>query len=269
MKLNGGLVAGFPATAAIFIAAWFLLFAGVKHPANAGKPRVLFDTSHGEIFSPFRERPVDYSKLARMLGKSGYDVSGNDRRISADVLKGAHLYVLAGPMAEIPPDEVSALVAYVRGGGNLLVMIHITPPVARLTEAFNIYVTNFVISERENIIDNKSQDFHVVRFSGHPVADGLKSIAVFGAWGLMADGDSSIVATTSDGAWADVNRNRQYDAGEPVQGFGMVAAGLFGKGKIVVIADDAPFANAFLGRDDNRKLAFNILKWFAQEPITL
>jgi hypothetical protein len=66
-----------------------------------------------------------------------------------------------------------------------------------------------------------------------------------------------------------MNRNRQYDNGEPVQGFGIVAAGLFGKGKIVVIADDAPFANAFLGRDDNGKLAFNVLKWFAQEPVTL
>ncbi|MBI5809808.1 MAG: hypothetical protein HZB21_01265, partial [Deltaproteobacteria bacterium] len=90
-----------------------------------------------------------------------------------------------------------------------------------------------------------------------------------GAWGLMAVGGTEIgakvVAETSPKAWADINRNRRRDRGETLGSYGIIAVSRHGKGKVVVVADDAPFANKFIKEADNGILAENILRWFASK----
>ena len=181
-------------------------------------------------------------------------------------LEGVDVYIVAGPSREFLEEEVKALKDFVAEGGSLLVLLHISGPVARLTEAFGVIVSNHVISEEENTLGG-SQDFYVTRFSRHPVTAGLKKIAVFGAWGLLAEGGAEIVAKTSERAWADMNRNRLHDEGEPRAGFGVLAVRKFGKGKAVVVSDDAVFSNSFITAADNRKLAGNILDWFKERGL--
>ncbi len=233
-------------------------------PAIAAKGRTVFDASHKEIFSPVKKGTLDYSAFRDMLKASGAAVSVNKDKISSKALEGVGTYIIAGPSEDIGPDEIGALHAFVNKGGNLLVMLHISAPVARLTETFGVVVSNFVVAEETGNIGAQPQDFYITRFTPHPVTEGLRKISVYGSWGLLVEGAAKEVAATSDNAWADLNRDRKRDEGEPASKFGVVAVASYGAGKVVVVADDAPFANKFLKEADNTKLAGNIIKWFKE-----
>ncbi len=229
---------------------------------------VAFDLAHKEIFSPLVDGPLHYSKFYKMIKKSGASVGVNKMALAPGTLKGFDAYVIAGPSKKFSPGELIELREFVHDGGSLLVLLHISEPVARLTEQFGIIVSNFVISEHRGTIKKKSQDFYVKNFYPHPVTKGLKKIAVFGTWGLMPERAGAVVAKTSKKAWADLNRNREFDKNEQEQSFGIIGVSEYGEGKVVVVADDAPFANRFITKADNRKLARNIIRWFMERRKT-
>jgi len=167
-------------------------------------------------------------------------------------------------MVEYSSPEIDKIEKFVKEGGSLLVLLHIAPPLARVTERFGIVLSNAVISETENLIDGKSQDFYARHISPHPVTEGVSSVALYGTWGLLPEKGAQVVAATGDNAYPDFNRNRVRDEGEPNIKVGVVAVCEFGKGKVVVVADDAPLANAFLSMGDNLKLATNIVSWLTE-----
>lgn len=236
-----------------------------KKAARARVGKAVFDLSHGEIFSPTEFGPLNYSIFYNTFKDYGWSVGVNSAHVTTAALKGVKTYVIAGPTQEFDEGEISALAAFVEGGGNVLVLLHIAGPVAQLTESFGIIVSNFVLAEPADNVKDEVQDFYVSRFKKHPVTDGLKKIAVFGTWGLMAGGHKAkLVAMTSANAWADSNRNRVFDPQEFVQEFGIIGVAGLAKGKFVVVADDAPFANKFITVADNGRLAENIIRWFGK-----
>ncbi len=224
--------------------------------------RVAFDRTHDEIFSPVGDGPMDYSTFYEVLKELGGEPFLNSSGVTQDVLSRVDLYVIAGPAKEFSHAEFQPLSKYVYEGGNLLVLMHISSPVARLTEVFGIIVSNFVIAEDAVQIGGKAQDFYVTRFKEHPVTKGLKKVAVFGTWGLMTEGRATVLASTSEKAWADLNRNHRFDDGEPVAVFGIIAVSDFGLGKVLVVADDSLFANGSIGEADNMAHVRNIIGWF-------
>lgn len=228
---------------------------------------VAFDLAHNEIFSPENDGKLDYSTFYNGFKEAGAKASVNMRLVTPEVLKDLDAYVIAGPASPFITPEAIALQSFVHNGGSLLVLLHISSPVARLTETFGIILSNFVVSEKENTIEGKSQDFFVTDFAPSPVTKGLKKIAVFGTWGLMTERNATVVARTSNKAWADLNRNRTKEKDEPTQSFGIIAVKKFGAGRVVVVADDAPFANSFINIGDNTRLAKNIINWFKANPV--
>jgi len=228
---------------------------------SSKRPLARFDSSHGEIFSVFGDGPLDYTAFGQMMREAGFDVIEPAEPITDTSLKNLRLLVIAGPTRPYEHREVQTIRQFVEDGGRLLVLLHIAPPVARLTETFGIFVSNFVVSEHEGSIGGKAQDFYVTRFIPHPVATDVSRIAVFGSWGLMAEAPAVVVAETSDDAWVDFDRNGLLNSDEPRQSFGILAVVKYGDGRMVVVADDAPFATRFLDEGDNRKLAENIVHW--------
>ncbi|MBW7957202.1 MAG: DUF4350 domain-containing protein [Deltaproteobacteria bacterium] len=228
--------------------------------------KAVFDLSHSEIFSPVKAGELDYSSFYSLIRDSGTgtEVGVNEGPVTSAALEGVGTYIIAGPARGFSPDESAALKGFVERGGNLLVLLHISPPVASLTHEFGIIVSNFVICERTGLIGGKPQDFLVTKFAAHPVTSGLKGIAVYGTWGLLPVEGASPVAMTSGAAWADLDRDREFKEGEPVEEFAVIAVRELGAGKVVVVADDAPFQNRFINEADNRKLAENIIRWFKQ-----
>jgi len=220
--------------------------------------------SHSEMFQPANDGPLDYSAFMKLLKTNAAEVAFNKGRITARSLDMARTYILAGPTEPLTPEEIDALKQFVKRGGNLLVLIQTSAPVARLTEAFGVIVSKVVIAEQADTINGQAQDFYVTRFAQHDVTDGLKKISVYESWGLMPRADARIVAATSENAFADTNRNRTLDKGEPVMTFGIIGVCAFGKGKVAVLSDDAPFTNQHIAHVENKKLAENIIKWFRQ-----
>lgn len=242
-------------------------FSKTKKKKSAKKPAkrpeaAVFDMSHSEMFSPAGEGPLDYSVFMKLFKTTGPAVEFNRERITARSLERAGTYVLAGPEETIAPDEIEALKHFVKGGGNLLVLMQTSSPVARLTEAFGVIVSRVVIAEQSDTINGQAQDFYVTRFAPHEVTEGLKKISLYESWGLMPRAEARIVAASSEKAFADNNRNRQLDKDEPVLQFGIIGVCPFGNGKVVVLSDDAPITNQHIGEADNQKLAENIIKWF-------
>jgi len=230
---------------------------------GAEGPLYMFDMAHKEIFSPVKTGELDFSEFAAMLEENGR-VETNTELLTPALLRGVDAYIIAAPSQELTVDDIAVLRSYVRLGGDLLVLVHIAPPIARLSESFGILTSNFIVAEGENTIGGEVQDFMVRDFNFHPVTDGLTEVAFYGSWALKAQGQGWSVASTSEKAWADLNRNRVKDEGEPTSSFGVVAVSRLGGGKVVVVADDAPFANKFIDEADNRKLADNIIRWFAE-----
>ena len=235
--------------------------AGCAGWPGARRPLARFDSSHGEIFSAFGDGPLDYTDFGRMMGETGFDVIERAEPLSPASLADIHLLIIAGPTRPFEDTEVETIHQFVINGGRLLVLLHIAPPVARLTESFSIFVSNFVISEPEETLQGNPQDFGVTRFTDHKLTQGLSRISVYGTWGLLAEDPARIIAETSPEAWVDLDRNARVDDEEPRQSFGIIAVAQPGKGRVVVVADDAPFATRFLSEADNRVLAGNILQW--------
>jgi hypothetical protein len=225
---------------------------------------VLFDKAHGELFSPSGSHPLDYSMFASLFTKAGYELKTQTGTITGEVLKRVQVFVMSGAFKELQPAEVSALVDYVQRGGSVILLLHVSIPVARLTEQFGIIVSNATVyeTEGESQLEGKPYNFTVSRFHPHPIFSGVRKMAVYGSWGLMCEGNIARgLATTSPKAFADVTQNKQFDPEDPVQAFGIVASAEKGMGKILVIADDAVFSNAFINEADNIRVGGNIVEW--------
>ena len=232
--------------------------------AEANAANVYFDVSHRVIFQPGSDKKLGLKNFVSLFENRGDKVHIKAPRFNAPGEARPDLLVLPGSMTEYSAQEIDEIEKFVREGGSLLVLLHIAPPLARVTERFGILLSNAVISETENLIDGKSQDFYSTHISPHPVTEGVSKVALYGTWGLLPEKGARVVAASSDNAYPDFNRNRVRDENEPIIKVGFVAVSEFGKGKVVVVADDAPLANAFLGMGDNLKLAKNIVSWLTK-----
>lgn len=240
------------------------LFLVLTFVAETNAANVYFDVSHRVIFQPDSDKKLGLKSFVSLFENNGDKVHIKAPKFNAPKEARPDVLVLPGSMTEYSTQEINNIEKFVTEGGSLLVLLHIAPPLARVTERFGIVLSNAVISETENLIDGKSQDFYAKQISPHPVTKGVSSVAVYGTWGLLPEKGARVVAATGDNAFADFNRNRTRDKDEPKIKVGVVAISEFGKGKVVVVADDAPLANAFLHMGDNLKLAENIVSWLTK-----
>lgn len=237
---------------------------GYQNEQSVNPVWTIFDLGHGEIYSPEKTGPLHYSSLFERFKAAGERVSVSDGYISAKTLDNVRTYIFTGPSREFEKSEIEILKNFVKKGGNLLVLTRLSLPVTGLTEQFGIKVSEFVVAEASGNIDRRPHDFYVTRFNPHTVTSGLDRIALYGCWALSVKGDAKVVAETSASAWADLNLNGRVDSGEVQGPFGVVAVSSYGKGKVAVIANDAPFANKFIDEAGNKRLADNIVKWFRE-----
>ena len=128
-------------------------------------------------------------------------------------------------------------------------------------------ISNGVICESENIIENTCANFRVTRLKPHGLTKGVKEFSIFGGWALLSTGENaSVIAETSPRAWIDLNGDGKLGPGDAVQSFGVLVTGQLGRGRFVVSGDDAVFQNQFL-KEGNLRLATNLAAWLAELPI--
>ena len=225
-----------------------------------------FDEAHGERFLPERDGPLDLSRFAKTLEEQGFEIRTSEQALTDQLLAHVDVLVISGAFKPLTSAEVEATQRFIERGGRLSVMLHIGPPVADLLHRLDTSISNGVICERENIIDNTCSNFRVTRLKPHDLTRGLKEFSIFGGWALLnTGGNASIIAETSPLAWIDLNGDGKLGAGDAVQSFGVVVTGQVGRGRFVVFGDDALFQNQFVTAG-NLLLAKNLAAWLAQVP---
>lgn len=237
-----------------------LLWANSVRAADGGS-RILFDQGHNQRFLIEEKGELQLSKLADIMRAQGIHVASTKQPLSDDVLGEASALVISGAFESLRPEEIDAVARFVKRGGRLAVMLHIGPPVRGLLARFDVDHSNAVLHERSNVID-RDINFRVTDLSASPLFAGVTHFSVYGGWALDQGKAATAIARTSPEAWADLDGNKKYSAGDASAAFNVVVSGTFGAGSFVVFGDDAIFQNNFLDQNNGR-LATNLAGWLA------
>lgn len=237
-----------------------LISHNISYAKNANK--ILFDEGHRQLFLISTEGQFQLSGLSNVLKEAGFEISTTKEAITEEILKDFQSLIISGPFKEISEKEIEEIYKFVSEGGNLVVMLHISPPAVGLFKKFGVLITRGSISENDNLINRERKiDFNVTNLSKHPLFENINKFSVYGSWGFMLENDTnSLIAKTSINSWIDINRNGIIDIDEPKGPFGIVATGKVGKGNFLFFADDGIFQNNFL-KDENLTLARNLAKF--------
>lgn len=258
-------------TAWVAAASLFVCAAAGLH-AQGAPPQgrvVVFDEGHAQQFHVRGEGDLDLSRLAGVFERSGGGVVVSRATLDAQTLRQADALVLSGPFHPLQPAEVEAVLAFLRRGGALAVMLHIGPPVADLLQRLGVSISNGVIRDESAAVADNPQDFRVTILGDHPLTAGLQAISFYGVWALLPRSEATVtIASTGPGAWVDLNGNGTLDRQDAQQPFAVIVAGTFGKGRFVVFGDDALFQNRFL-TGPNLELAENLAGWLTSTPSLL
>ena len=82
---------------------------------EVGRARLVFDQAHGE-----QPPPPQLDEVAKRIG---LDVQTSAESITASTLKGARILYLRAPSKEFTAAETEAIVAFVKSGGSLLLVL--------------------------------------------------------------------------------------------------------------------------------------------------
>ncbi len=240
-------------------------FSGRPEVAHA-RSSVLFDQGHGQKFLVERGGELDLSLLAGTFRELGHDVTTSSEALSDELLTHVDILMISGPFKLYHRDEIETVVRYLRRGGALCITLHIAPPVSSLIYRLGVDVSNGVIHEEEGSIDNDPLSFRSTRMEEHPLLAEVGEFNLHGVWALLdLRPGVRIIARSSPNSWVDLNRNGVRDKADPRGPFGVMVAGEEGKGRFVVIGDDALFQNRYL-KGGNLALARNLAAWLAPPP---
>jgi len=241
--------------------------------AIAGTPPVVtyFVVGHGEHDPRDDDERRGASEAARALVAEGFDV-----RVmagAASIPPDAGLVVLAGPTRELTDAEADALDAYVRGGGDALVLADPGTPrsVAGLLKRFGIELLgDLVVDERGRLFGTDGLSARVAYLNQELIqtttdVQGLlpeaQTLRLIDAPGV----ETEYLATTAEDSWADVSRGARgagpkgFRPGEdrhgplPIAAFARVGEG-GREGRVVAIGDADFVTNLHLNVLGNRDL---------------
>jgi hypothetical protein len=88
---------------------------GLLSGQEAGRVRLIFDQAHGQQPAP--------TQLGGVAKKLGVEIQTSAAPITAGVLDGARILYLRAPSKEFTATETEAIVAFVKGGGSLWLLL--------------------------------------------------------------------------------------------------------------------------------------------------
>ncbi len=277
------------------------------YPAVAARhPRVLFDTAH---FNNTHTPTGTYRGFAELIRNDGYIVTANTGKIDSGALTGYDIFVLATPQPfqdslvnwgdssitatnwtnpALTDEECNAIVAWVQGGGALLLVTGHTPRAfwsAQLggyfgVDVHNSYAADSVNSEQPNETVPRGAWIVYSRENGllpdHPLTSGrwsterVRRVRVNGSASLSGPPGSYAFLRLGSSAYEWIYYDFSFRRGARfrVAGAAGRSQGLtlrHGKGRVVVLAPSGLFTERLIGRPDtdHRQLALNVLHWLS------
>lgn len=200
------------------------------------------------------------------------------------------LNLVSGDHPRFRASEVSALLTFVRRGGGLLLLTdhsncyfhaEVLQP---LTVPLGLGLPPVTAADRgagRTLSPRSNAWVQVGVDRSHPVTAGVRRLGFMTA-GAVEPVDGSrmeVLVRTSEQGWADrwephrrddssgFTGNLQQDAAEPTGSVGLVAAGEYGAGRVVVLADQNAWGSTLIGIEDNARLFTNALAWVSGKEL--
>ena len=246
-------------TQTILLVSVFLL------PFAGSAATVLFDEGHAQAFLISKAGKLDLSEFAQIITDSGNQVQSVKHPLTPKVLAQVDALIISGPFKAFSQKELTSIKSFVQSGGKLVVLIHIAPTVGGLLAHFEVKVSNYVINEKQDLIENSTKNFKVTNLSKHQLFKGIDNFNLYGGWALKGtNANTQSLAQSSHQAWLDLNRNKQQDPQDFNLTADVVLHSNVGHGEILIFADDAIFQNQFM-QGNNKKLAENLALWLTKK----
>ncbi len=247
------------------------------NPAPRKFVRFLADEFHSESWSLSAQRAAEfagedpqsssYSRAAEALEERDFSAARNrDMPLSAKLLAGADVLALLhpcdprwerttsdGPPA-LAPEEIAAVLAWVRAGGGLLVVTEYEHDkygdnLNELLAPAGLRIENTRVFDRTACVPGNPEWFLASPAPGSPLGH-LASRACF-----YRAGSCSV----SGGAQAAWHASPQAHPANAC----VIACAEFGAGRIVVVTDSLLFGDEHIGEHDHLQLWLNITHWLA------
>ncbi|MFN8644492.1 MAG: GldG family protein [Candidatus Binatia bacterium] len=251
---------------------------------------VCFLTGHGERSPEDTDERAGYSAVAKALSRERFGVQTLTTIAREGVPPTCTVVVLAGPSKDFLPGERDALLAYLRGGGRVLLLIDpdAPPSVVAFLRAAGIEARPDLIVDQENrFVGADAFMPQVLRFRAETFHNNLTSPAVLSLArpvGPLEDHPEGVtvtaIAATSPDSWAMVGAKTPPD-GEPRFDRDKDQPGPLSVGALATFAPAAPdgapgllmafgdsdfAANFYLDLLGNRDLILSAVAVLAEDP---
>ncbi|MEO8604856.1 MAG: GldG family protein [bacterium] len=258
--------------------------------SRASTRLVCFVTGHGERSADDTDERSGYSGLAKALTQERYGVQMLITLPRDGVPAACTVLVLAGPSKDFAAGESEALLAFLRGGGRVLMLVDPDAPptvVDFLRQAGVDARHELIVDEQNRLVGADSFMPQVVRFRGETFHNSLTAPAVLslarpvGPTEQRADGvQVTSIAATSPDSWAmvgvseapegEVRFRRELDQPGPLS-VGVLASFAPATpdapaGQLLVFGDSDFATNFYLDLLGNRDLILSAVAVLAEDP---
>lgn len=252
----------------------FLSLGGFFLVRGTGGTLVLFDASHAQqvgnadwvIGKPPRW-VGGFSDMAKVARNLGYRTESIEGPITASILSRADILVLPEPNTAYTPEEMRAIVDFVKGGGGLLMIADHIGSDRNNDGEDSVKVLNHLAPDAFAIRYNEDylNDDPIPVSGSHPLLAGVKEIGTFGGCSIRPGRGATAVLPYEP-------------AGKPLRV--LIAASEPGEGRVVGVGDSSLFEDETgnpkadgsekrlhpgVNQYDHRILARNIFKWLAED----
>lgn len=224
--------------------------------------RAMLDTSHQPLGRQAEEALADYQGLQQLLSQQGYQLISSADLLNA--LQQLDVLILLSPSQPFSVEESSAIQAFVRQGGKLILSAEWAGFNGFLSSAANQLLQPFQLRFGMDTLRQGGHGFVTIsQFINHPITQGLNQIQIYQAGSvevLNSDPLAQILARSPEDSFRILNNSGA---------FGVVAATAYGTGKVIAISDTSLWSDtdsdgsgsSNLNSADNRRLLEQILAW--------
>jgi len=256
-------------------------------------PLIVFDEAHNNA-STLRGA---YAPFGILLASDGYQVVGSNEKVTSELLKKAKIYVTVNAMYDMEnwdlparsafsPDEINELATWVADGGSLFLVTDHMPcgaSVNDLAGRFGINILNGFALRKDGGAEVFSKEKETLMSNEITSARGkqIDSIMCWGGTGFTVPPHAHVISVLGDDyriylpSQASQIEKRSKAAIPYICGRGFVNGAYlkFGRGRIVVFGDGAPFSAQLQGiksakrgmnhprATQNAQFLLNIIHW--------
>jgi hypothetical protein len=230
---------------------------------RAKRGTIIFDMAHSEVFGPQDTSELGQSRAVERMRAAGYSVKVTTDKITKETLTEDVVAVfLPGPMVPLMDQERTVLDDFVRRGGTMIMTVHVPFPILGTPARYGLPVGTGVMIDPQAQNDPGIWATQVIKKD--PVTEGVKRLSVVSGWPVSTSAseiaDPRIVVEAPKGVVVDGNNDQAFDGQDPQPPYGVVGVATIGSGRVVVLGDDAIFANIAIDTNDNAKFLDNLLE---------